>query len=58
MWAQLERLNLGRLRIASKGLRRDGDVLIAVDEQVQHSDGMVMLGEVATLRSATTTIEA
>ncbi len=58
MWAQLERLNLGRLRIASKGLRRDGEALVAVDEQVQHSDGMIMLGEVATLRSATTTIEA
>ncbi|MGH4011477.1 MAG: beta-ketoacyl synthase N-terminal-like domain-containing protein, partial [Pseudonocardiaceae bacterium] len=58
MWAQLEQLNLGRLRIASKGLRRDGEALVAVDEQVQHTDGMVMLGEVATLRSATTTIEA
>jgi acyl transferase domain-containing protein/NAD(P)H-dependent flavin oxidoreductase YrpB (nitropropane dioxygenase family)/NAD(P)-dependent dehydrogenase (short-subunit alcohol dehydrogenase family)/acyl carrier protein len=56
MWAELEQLNLGRLRIASKGLRRDGDVLVAVDEDVQHHDGMVMLGEVATLRSATTTI--
>jgi hypothetical protein len=58
MWAELEQLNLGRLRIASKGLRRDGDVLVAVDEDVQHQDGMVMLGEVATLRCATTTIEA
>ncbi|MGH3699879.1 MAG: SDR family NAD(P)-dependent oxidoreductase [Pseudonocardiaceae bacterium] len=58
MWAKLEQLNLGRLRIASKGLRRDGDVLVAVDEQVQQQDGMVMLGEVATLRSATTTVEA
>ncbi|HSL07656.1 MAG TPA: beta-ketoacyl synthase N-terminal-like domain-containing protein, partial [Pseudonocardiaceae bacterium] len=58
MWAQLERLNLGRLRIASKGLRRDGEALVAVDEQAQHRDGMIMLGEVATLRSATTTIEA
>jgi NAD(P)H-dependent flavin oxidoreductase YrpB (nitropropane dioxygenase family) len=58
MWAELEELNLGRLRIASKGLRRDGDTLVAVDEEVQHEDGMVMLGEVATLRSATTTIEA
>ncbi len=58
MWAELERLNLGRLRIASKGLRRDGAALVEVDEQAQHQDGMVMLGEVATLRSATTTIEA
>ena len=58
MWAELEQLNLGRLRIASKGLRRDGDALVAVDEDVQRQDGMVMLGEVATLRRARTTIEA
>ncbi|PZS21984.1 MAG: type I polyketide synthase [Pseudonocardiales bacterium] len=58
MWAELEQLNLGRLRIASKGLRRDGDVLVAVDDEVQREDGMVMLGEVATLRCSTTTIEA
>jgi acyl transferase domain-containing protein/NAD(P)H-dependent flavin oxidoreductase YrpB (nitropropane dioxygenase family)/NADP-dependent 3-hydroxy acid dehydrogenase YdfG len=58
MWAELEQLNLGRLRIASKGLRRDGAALVEVDEQVQHHDGMVMLGDVATLRCATTTIEA
>ncbi len=57
MWAELEQLNLGRLRIASKGLRRDGDALVAVDEEVQQRDGMVMLGDVATLRSATTTID-
>ncbi len=57
MWAELEQLNLGRLRIASKGLRRDGDALVVVDEEIQHQDGMVMLGEVATLRSASTTIE-
>ncbi|MGH3830832.1 MAG: SDR family oxidoreductase [Pseudonocardiaceae bacterium] len=58
MWAELEQLNLGRLRIASKGLRREGDVLVAVDEEVQRQDGMIMLGEVATLRRASTTIEA
>ena len=58
VWAELEQLNLGRLRIASKGLRRDGEALVSVDEQVQHQEGMVMLGDVATLRGATTTIEA
>ncbi|HEX4101470.1 MAG TPA: SDR family NAD(P)-dependent oxidoreductase [Pseudonocardiaceae bacterium] len=57
MWAELEQLNLGRLRIASKGLRRDGASLVAVDEQVQQRDGMIMLGDVAMLRSETTTIE-
>ncbi|MGH3824018.1 MAG: SDR family NAD(P)-dependent oxidoreductase [Pseudonocardiaceae bacterium] len=55
--AELEQLNLGRLRIASKGLRREGDALVKVDEHVQHQDGMIMLGEVATLRHTTTTIE-
>jgi acyl transferase domain-containing protein/NAD(P)H-dependent flavin oxidoreductase YrpB (nitropropane dioxygenase family)/NAD(P)-dependent dehydrogenase (short-subunit alcohol dehydrogenase family) len=57
MWAELEQLNLGRLRIASKGLRRDGAALVPVDEEVQHRDGMIMIGDVALLRSATTTIE-
>jgi len=58
VWAELEQLNLGRLRIASKGLRRQGNALVTVDEQVQRREGMVMVGEVATLRHETTTIEA
>jgi acyl transferase domain-containing protein/NAD(P)H-dependent flavin oxidoreductase YrpB (nitropropane dioxygenase family)/nucleoside-diphosphate-sugar epimerase len=58
MWAELERLNLGRLRIASKGLRREGTALVAVNDEVQRVEGMVMLGEVATLRTTTTTIAA
>jgi acyl transferase domain-containing protein/NAD(P)H-dependent flavin oxidoreductase YrpB (nitropropane dioxygenase family)/NAD(P)-dependent dehydrogenase (short-subunit alcohol dehydrogenase family) len=55
-WAELERLNLGRLRVASKGLRRRDGELQAVAEGVQQRDGMYMIGDVATLRSATTTI--
>ncbi|MGH3534186.1 MAG: beta-ketoacyl synthase N-terminal-like domain-containing protein, partial [Pseudonocardiaceae bacterium] len=58
MWTELEQLNLGRLRIASKGLRREGAALVPVDEQVQYRDGMIMVGDVAMLRSATTTIKA
>ncbi len=58
IWVELEQLNLGRLRVASKGLRRDGDELITVADDVAHHEGMVMLGEVATLRNATTTIAA
>jgi acyl transferase domain-containing protein/NAD(P)H-dependent flavin oxidoreductase YrpB (nitropropane dioxygenase family) len=57
MWAELEQLNLGRLRIASKGLRRDGAALIPVDGRVQHRDGMIMIGDVAMLRAETTTIQ-
>jgi acyl transferase domain-containing protein/NAD(P)H-dependent flavin oxidoreductase YrpB (nitropropane dioxygenase family) len=57
-WAELEELNLGRLRIAAKGLRRDGGELAAVDEQTAYADGMFMLGQVATLRSEITTVAA
>ena len=57
-WEELEQLNLGRLRIAAKGLRRDGRKLVTVDPPAQRADGMFMIGETATLRSATTTVEA
>ena len=56
MWAELEQLNLGRLRIASKGLKRDGARLATVDEAEQQRDGMYMIGQVAALRHDVTTI--
>jgi acyl transferase domain-containing protein/NAD(P)H-dependent flavin oxidoreductase YrpB (nitropropane dioxygenase family)/acyl carrier protein len=55
-WAALEQLNLGRLRIASKGLRRDGDAIVAVGDDVQRSEGMFMIGQVAALRGARCTV--
>ncbi|MFJ6726281.1 SDR family oxidoreductase [Streptomyces sp. NPDC091281] len=59
IWEELERLNVGRLRLASKGRTRDADgTLTAVDEQRQLAEGMFMAGEVAVLRSATTTVTA
>ncbi|MEU1802363.1 SDR family NAD(P)-dependent oxidoreductase [Streptomyces sp. NPDC019937] len=59
LWERLERLNVGRLRIASKGLERGPDGrLTKADEQRQLSDGMFMAGQVAVLRSATTTVAA
>jgi len=58
MWATLEGLNLGRLRIASKGVRRAGDVLETVDEATQAVEGMFMIGQVAALRAERTTIAA
>ncbi|MEU6751860.1 SDR family NAD(P)-dependent oxidoreductase [Spirillospora sp. NPDC046719] len=54
MWRQLERLNLGRLRIASKGLRRSAPV--GPDEQ--RAEGLYMIGDVAALRDSTTTAAA
>lgn len=60
VWEELERLNLGRLRIAGKGLRRsaDGGGLEPVTEEQQYADGLFMLGQAATLRTATTTVAA
>ena len=57
-WERLEQLNLGRLRIASKGLRREGAELVGVGEEEQRAEGLFMLGDVAALRDRTTTVEA
>ncbi|MEH0515754.1 SDR family oxidoreductase [Streptomyces sp. B21-079] len=59
IWEELERLNVGRLRVASKGVTRDaGGLLTPVDEGRQLTEGMFMAGEVAVLRSAPTTLAA
>ncbi|SEF26278.1 Acyl transferase domain-containing protein [Amycolatopsis pretoriensis] len=52
-WQRLEELNTGRLRVASKGVRRDGSPL---GEETQLAEGMFMAGEVAVLRDRRTTI--
>ena len=57
--AELENLNLGRLRIASKGIVRDTDSgagaprYTFVDVERQRQEGMYMIGQVAALRQAT-----
>ncbi|MEU6092449.1 SDR family oxidoreductase [Streptomyces sp. NPDC047085] len=57
VWEALERLNVGRLRIASKGVERSPEGESGpVGPERQLSDGMFMAGEVALLRSATTTL--
>lgn len=58
VWQRLEELNVGRLRIASKGIRRVGNDLIDVDAAGQHAEGLYMAGQVAVLRSASTTLAA
>ncbi|MDX3116770.1 SDR family oxidoreductase [Streptomyces scabiei] len=59
IWEELERLNVGRLRLASKGVTRDADgALVPVDEPRQLAEGMFMAGDVAVLRSASTTLAA
>jgi acyl transferase domain-containing protein/NAD(P)H-dependent flavin oxidoreductase YrpB (nitropropane dioxygenase family) len=52
-WQRLEELNTGRSRVASKGVRRDGERL---DEGTQLAEGMFMAGQVAVLRDRRTTI--
>ncbi|MFD5512875.1 SDR family oxidoreductase [Streptomyces sp. NPDC127051] len=58
LWEDLERLNAGRLRIASKGLQRQGEELVEVNAGRQLAEGLYMAGDVAILRSAPTTIAA
>ncbi|MET7619197.1 SDR family NAD(P)-dependent oxidoreductase [Streptomyces sp. NPDC005408] len=58
VWEELEKLNLGRLRIASKGLRHTARGLVPVDEDEQRGEGLYMLGQIATARAATTTVAA
>ncbi|MEV7414947.1 SDR family NAD(P)-dependent oxidoreductase [Streptomyces sp. NPDC089919] len=59
VWEELERLNLGRLRIASKGLRHaDGAAPVPVPAAEQRREGLYMLGQAAALRSRPTTLAA
>ncbi|NLU73886.1 SDR family NAD(P)-dependent oxidoreductase [Streptomyces sp. HNM0575] len=58
IWEQLEKFNVGRLRIASKGIERVGPELRGVDEQRQVDEGMFMAGEVCRLRRDVTTVAA
>ncbi|WP_064442378.1 type I polyketide synthase [Hoyosella altamirensis] len=57
LWEKLEQLNIGRLRVASKGVDRDGDALISVSPDRQLRDGMFMAGDVALLRDRIVSIE-
>jgi len=53
----LEDLTLGRLRIASKGLMRKGSEINAVEESQQITNGMYMIGQVATVRNQVCTVQ-
>ena len=56
----LERLNAGRLRVATKGVDRSegaSSPLVDVTDADQFARGIYMLGQVATLRDRVTTVE-
>jgi acyl transferase domain-containing protein/NAD(P)H-dependent flavin oxidoreductase YrpB (nitropropane dioxygenase family)/NAD(P)-dependent dehydrogenase (short-subunit alcohol dehydrogenase family)/acyl carrier protein len=55
----LEDLTLGRLRIASKGTKRDASgEMISVKTEAQVQEGMYMIGQVATMRDQIVTIHS
>ncbi|WP_418124492.1 SDR family NAD(P)-dependent oxidoreductase [Chryseobacterium sp. PTM-20240506] len=49
VWEQLEKLNVGRLRIAAKGVDRQGDQLVNIPKNQQLDLGMYMIGQIATM---------
>ncbi|MDB4923263.1 type I polyketide synthase [Mucilaginibacter sp.] len=51
IWEKLETLNVGRLRIAAKGIERRGDKLVTIDEAEQLNLGMYMIGQVASMHN-------
>jgi acyl transferase domain-containing protein/NAD(P)H-dependent flavin oxidoreductase YrpB (nitropropane dioxygenase family)/NAD(P)-dependent dehydrogenase (short-subunit alcohol dehydrogenase family) len=51
IWAKLETLNVGRLRIAAKGIERRGDQLVTINEAEQLTLGMYMIGQVAAMQN-------
>jgi acyl transferase domain-containing protein/NAD(P)H-dependent flavin oxidoreductase YrpB (nitropropane dioxygenase family) len=58
----LEKIQLGRLRIASKGMKRKpgsngGSVLADLTDDEQHLEGMYMVGQLAALRSNSFSID-
>ena len=56
---ELEDLNLGRLRIASKGVNRNTEgEIVSIEAAEQLDQGMYMIGQVATLRAEPVAVEA
>ncbi|QIE43326.1 SDR family NAD(P)-dependent oxidoreductase (plasmid) [Rhodobacteraceae bacterium SC52] len=53
----LDDLLLGRLRLASKGLKRADEGLVSVPPEEQQADGMFMAGEAASLITSVQTVE-
>jgi len=57
VWSELEKLNVGRLRIAAKGLDRQNESLVNVTEAAQLASGMYMVGQVVALRDRVVSIK-
>ncbi len=49
VWIKLEELNLGRSRIAAKGIARVNDEYIKLSEKEQQDKGLYMIGQIAAM---------
>ncbi|KMQ65188.1 erythronolide synthase [Chryseobacterium angstadtii] len=58
IWEQLENLNVGRLRIAAKGVDRRGNQLVDIPKNEQLDLGMYMIGQVATMQNRVISLAA
>lgn len=56
IWAELEKLNVGRLRIAAKGIERNAGNLVEIGDEAQMARGMYMIGQAAAMLHNTMTI--
>lgn len=56
IWVCLERLNLGRLRIAAKGTERRDEEILKLNTEDQRRKGLYMTGEVTALIDKVTTM--
>jgi acyl transferase domain-containing protein/NAD(P)H-dependent flavin oxidoreductase YrpB (nitropropane dioxygenase family)/NAD(P)-dependent dehydrogenase (short-subunit alcohol dehydrogenase family)/acyl carrier protein len=56
VWIKLEDLNIGRLRVAAKGIERRGNEKIEISREEQIQKGLYMTGEVTCLVDKVTTI--
>ncbi|MDR3059125.1 MAG: SDR family NAD(P)-dependent oxidoreductase [Prevotella sp.] len=57
VWVRLEELNLGRSRIATKGIERIGTDLVKLGEEEQKEKGLYMIGQVAALNQKVLTLD-
>lgn len=55
-WAELEKLTVGRLRIATKGRDYVDGQLMAVDAATQEAEGMYMIGQIIAMKQQVTTV--
>lgn len=57
IWIRLEELNLGRSRIATKGIERIGTDLVKLNEKEQKEKGLYMIGQIAALNQKEITLD-